>query len=137
MPFINFYKNMEYQEIEFLEYYKVIEVIDKEKNLRVKDKEPLLKKYLEKYSKLKEYFFKKESIYNLSNEIRSLRNYYSHIGFYIKDLPVPTKNPKRYKKINSQWLYDVKRLVKIIAYNEMYEKANIKINELELINYLY
>ncbi len=137
LPFVNFYKNMEYQEIEFLEYYKVIEVIDNEKNLGIKCKEPLLKKYLEKYSKLKKYFFENESIDDLSNEIRSLRNYYSHIGFYIKDLPVPTKNPKRYKKINSQWLYDVKRLVKIIAYNEMYEKANIKINELELINYLY
>ena len=97
----------------------------------------LFKKYLKKYPKLKDYFFKGIDINTLESEIRSLRNYYSHDGFYVENLPIPTDNPKRFKKITVQWLYDVKRLIKIIAYNEIYDKAAITIDELELTNYLY
>lgn len=125
--------------MEFLQYYKVLEVIDYEKQKekgKGKDK-CFLKKYLKKYPKLKDYFFKGIDINTLESEIRSLRNYYSHDGFYVENLPIPTDNPKRFKKITVQWLYDVKRLIKIIAYNEIYDKAAITIDELELTNYLY
>lgn len=139
LPFINFNKEIGYYEMEFLQYYKVLEVIDYEKQKakgKGKDK-CFLKKYLKKYPKLKDYFFKGIDINTLESEIRSLRNYYSHDGFYVENLPISTDNPKRFKKITVQWLYDVKRLIKIIAYNEIYDKAAITIDELELTNYLY
>lgn len=139
LPFINFNKETNYYEMEFLQYYKVLEVIDFEKQKsRNKGKDTcFLKKYLKKYEKLKKYFFKDTDIETLEKEVRSLRNYYSHDGFYVENLPVPTDNPIYFKKIDVQWIYDVKRLVKIIAYNEIYDKANVIIDELELTNYLY
>lgn len=139
LPFFNFNKEVNYSEMEFLQYYKVLEVIDFEKQkLKGKEKDNcFLKKYLKKYSKLKNHFFKGVDVGTLESEIRSLRNYYSHDGFYVEKLPIPTDKPKRYKKIDLQWLYDVKRLVKIIAYNEIYDKANVTIDELDLTNYLY
>lgn len=139
LPFINFNKEINYYEMEFLQYYKVLEIIDFEKQ-KMKDKGKdawFFKKYLKKYEKLKNYFFKDMDIETLEKEVRSLRNYYSHDGFYIENLPVPTDKPIYFKKIEVQWIYDVKRLVKIIAYNEIYDKANIIIDELELTNYLY
>jgi len=139
LPFINFNKDVSSHEIEFLQYYKVLEVIDYEKQKQKgkgKDK-CFLKKYLIKYEKLKDYFFKGIDVETLANEIRSLRNYYSHDGFYVEKLPVPTDRPKYFKTIEVQWLYDVRRLVKIIAYNEIYDKASVTIDELELTNYLY
>lgn len=139
LPFLHFNKEMDFHELEFLQYYKVLEVIDYEKQKKKnKGKDNcFLKKYLKKYSKLKDYFFKNDTIDDLEAEIRSLRNYYSHDGFYVDNLPIPTENPTRYKKIDIQWLYDVKRLVKIIAYLEMYDKSGVVIDELELTNHLY
>lgn len=139
LPFINFNRDINYYEMEFLQYYKVLEVIDFEKQ-KIKEKRKdrrFLRKYLTKYSKLKDYFFKETDVDILESEIRSLRNYYSHDGFYADKLPIPTDKPRYYKNITIQWLYDVKRLVKIIAYNEIYDKANVTIDELELINHLY
>ena len=139
LPFLHFNKGMDFHELEFLQYYKVLEVIDFEKQKKKgKGKNKcFLKKYFKKYPKLKDYFFKNDINDELEEEIRSLRNYYSHEGFYLDNLPIPTENPTRYKKIDIQWLYDVKRLVKIIAYLEMYDKAGVVIDELELINHLY
>lgn len=139
LPFLNFNKGIDFHELEFLQYYKVLEVIDFEKQKKKgkgKDK-CFLKKYFKKYPKLKDHFFKNDINDELEEEVRSLRNYYSHEGFYLDNLPIPTDNPTHYKKIDIQWLYDVKRLVKIIAYLEMYDKAGVVIDELELINHLY
>ncbi len=139
LPFINFNKDIGFNEMEFLQYYKVLEVIDFEKQMKKgKGKDTcFLKKYLKKYSKVKNHFFNSEDINALESEIRSLRNYFSHKGFYVEQLPIPTDKPTRYKKVDIQWIYDIKRLIKIIAYNEIYDKANIAINESELINHLY
>ena len=108
----------------FLQYYKVLEVIDFEKQ-KVKGKEKdkcFLKKYLTKYPKLKDYFFKGVDVNTLESEIRSLRNCYSHDGFCVENLLCFLLTiQKRFKKITVQWLYDVKRLIKIIAYNEIYD----------------
>ncbi len=138
-PFLNFYKKIEFHELEFLQYYKVIEVIDyeKQKNKGKGQDTIFLKKYLKKYSKLKNCFFGDYKEDKLEQEIRSLRNYYSHKGFYVEDLPVPTDKPIRFKRISIEWLYYVKRIVKIIAYLEMYEKAGVSIDELKLTYYLF
>lgn len=140
LPFINFDKEVNYYEIEFLQYYKVLETIDFERqkqNGKSKSKDFLLK-YLKKYDLLKQYFFKNEDIIKIEREIRSLRNYYSHEGFYVEKLPIYVGNKiEYYKDIDYQWIYDVKRFVTILAYIEVYNKAGVKIDELKLINYLY
>ena len=65
-----------------------------------------------------------------------MRNYYSHNGYYISELPIPIFKPIRYKKINNQWLYNVKNFVKVVSYLEIYSLAGIEIDENYLLCYL-
>ena len=114
-------------EIKFLEYYKTIEYIkmleNKEKGKGIGTK--FLLDILSENQSLKKCFFGNQEINNIEEEIRSLRNYYSHTGYYIKDLPIPTKNPKRVKKIDTKWLYNVLDFMKIATYYEMYKYCEI------------
>ena len=63
---------------------------------------------------MKEHFFKDQKEEEIEEEIRSLRNYYSHEGYYIDKLPIPTDNPKRYKEIDYQWIYKTYSIFRII-----------------------
>ena len=130
-PFINYDRNVRSVEIEFLEYYRVLEYTNTESRKKQgMDKNPtFLLDLLEKYKFVKERYFNSQSNIEIEREIRSLRNYYSHNGYYITELPVPTFNPKYYKKIDSQWLYNVKCFIKTIAYLEVYKLANINADE--------
>ena len=67
--------------------------------------------------------------------MRELRNYYSHEGYYLDILPI-TKNKQiiRYKNVNSQWKVDTKNFIKKIAYLEIYNMAEIQIDEKEFIS---
>lgn len=51
-------------------------------------------------------------------EIRALRNYYSHKGYYVHKLPIPTDKPRRYKIIETDWLYNVLNFIKVASYME-------------------
>ena len=136
--FLHFDRPTTSNEILFLEYYRVIEYMHKIKqNKKGKGKNPLfLKDILDKYSDLVKKYFGNDAIETLEEEIRSLRNYYSHYGYYIKILPVPTDNTKYSKNITIDWLYKVKMIMKSIAYLEMYELAGIDINSADLDSYM-
>lgn len=137
-PFINYDRNVRSVEIEFLEYYRVLEYTNTEsrKKQGMDKNSTFLLELLEKYKFVKERYFNSQSNIEIEREIRSLRNYYSHNGYYITELPVPTFNPKYYKKIDSQWLYDVKCFIKTIAYLEVYKLANINVDEKYIMSHI-
>ena len=73
------------------------------------------------------YFFNNQNIEEIE-EIRALRNYYSHTEYYVNILPIPTETPGRHKKIEINWLYNVYKAIKVLAYLEIYSYCGIKIN---------
>lgn len=132
-PFLDYDRSTRSQEILFLEYYKVLEymnILSQKKKGKEKDNRFLLP-LLKKYANVKNEYFQNDAEEVIEEEIRSLRNYYSHYGYYIKQLPVPTdmKKTKYYKDINAQWLFNVKSLIKTISYLELYSLAGVDISE--------
>ena len=129
-PFLEFDIDKTSLEISFLEYYKALEYLEAEKKKSIgKGKNPnFLLNILKEYKEIKEIFFKKQNEDELEEEIRSLRNYYSHEGYYIDKLPIPTNNPNRFKKIDIQWIYNVSKFIKIIAYLEIYKFFGVKVS---------
>ena len=127
-PFWNFDIKHTSLEIVFLEYYKVLEYLHikkQEKNGKKKNKTFLIE-YLKKYEDLRKKFFDKQDIDEIEEERRALRNYYSHEGYYVDELPIPTNKPKRWKKIDYDWLNNVLNFIKTLAYIEIYEACEIK-----------
>ena len=96
-------------EIKFLEYYKALEYIKSKEKLNKKKDKPFLLSILKKYDALRKKYFGDQEEEKIEEEIRSLRNYYTHTGYYIEEdkLPIPNYKPKRYKKVNIKWLYNV------------------------------
>ena len=131
-PFLEFDINQSSLEIQFLEYYKALEYIRfKENEKKGKGKNPtFLIELLKENQDLKKHFFESQDEDEIEEEIRSLRNYYSHTGYYIDNmqLPIPTENPKRHKTIDTKWLYDVLKFVKISAYIEIYKLCGLSID---------
>lgn len=91
---------------------------------------------LKKYQNIKKIYFNDQDDTVIEEEVRSLRNYYSHNGYYIKELAVPTFDPKYYKKVDIQWIYDVKNFIKIVSYLEVYSLAGINVDENKLMYHL-
>jgi len=137
-PFINYNIKLGFHELDFLQYYKVLEVIDFNKQkIKNEDKDKrFLLKYFKKYEQLMNSLFKDYNIKKLEAEIRSLRKYYSHEGFYVELLPVPTDKPRRFLTLDYSWLKKVILLIKTISYLEVYSMADININELEVLQHL-
>lgn len=129
-PFLEFDIKQSSLEIKFLEYYKALEYLDFEKRKKLgKGKNRLfLKDILTSNKDLKENFFHSQDVKEIEEEIRTLRNYYSHEGYYINKLPIPTDKPKRYKDINKDWLYNVLDFIEIASFLEFYKLCNININ---------
>ena len=102
--------------------------------MKSKGKNPtFLIKILKEYKELKEHFFKKQKDEEIEEEIRSLRNYYSHEGYYVEKLPIPTDNAKRYKELDYQWIYNVSKFVKIVAYLELYKLCDIDVKSKDIM----
>lgn len=137
-PFLYYDRKVISNEIQFLEYYRVLEYTDTEmrKKLNKGKNKKFLIDLLKKYPKIKNTYFNGQHNEMVEEEIRSLRNYYSHSGYYIKNLPIPTEKPIRYKKVDFQWLYDVKNFIKAVAYLEVYSLAGIIIDESYIITHL-
>lgn len=137
-PFLYFDRKVTSIEIQFLEYYRVLEYTDSEirKKLNKGKNSTFLIGLLKKFKNIKNVYFKDQDDNIIEEEIRSLRNYYSHNGYFIKELPVPTFTPKYYKNVDVQWLYDVKNFIKVVAYLEIYSLANIKVDEKYLMYHL-
>lgn len=135
-PFLEYDIKESSLEIKFLEYYKALEYIKyKENQKQGKGKNKLfLLEILKENSTLKERFFGKQDNNEIEEEIRALRNFYSHTGYYIDKLPIPTDNPKRYKDIDTKWLYDVLSFIKITAYIEIYKICGIDIEWSKIVN---
>lgn len=70
-------------------------------------------------------------------EIRALRNYYSHKGYYVHKLPIPTDKPRRYKIIETDWLYNVLNFIKVASYMEIYKICDIRINWKNLVHNIW
>ncbi len=139
-PFLEFDTKQTSLEIKFLEYYKALEYIKYKENLKKgKGKNPnFLLEILKDNKSLKERFFETQNESEVEEEIRSLRNYYSHTGYYIENmqLPIPTDNPKRYKNIETKWLYDVFNFVRISAYIEIYKLCGLTVDWNSIMNNL-
>ena len=137
LPFLDFYRNKPSVEIEFLEYYRMLELIAKIKNQELqKGKNQLFTlQLIRKYPYLKKQYFGNQPDEELEEELRELRNYYSHEGYYLDILPI-TKNKQiiRYKNVNSQWKVDTKNFIKKLAYLEIYNMSGIQIDEKEFIS---
>jgi hypothetical protein len=84
---------------------------------------------IKKYPFLKNKYFGNKSDEDIGDEIRSLRNYYSHSGYYVDNLPIPTEKPKRYMNIDVQWKFDVKSFTKLVSYLEIYSVVGIIVDE--------
>lgn len=124
-------------EVKFLEYYKTLEYIKlKENEKKGKGKNhTFLKEILKENLTLKEKFFGTQNEDEIEEEIRSLRNYYSHTGYYIDkmQLPIPNESPNRYKNIDSKWLYDVFDFLKVSTYVEIYKLCRLPIDWNDII----
>lgn len=138
-PFLEYNRNNSL-EINFLEYYKVLEYLNlKTQEIKNKGKN---NNFLEKvFNENKELI---KSIFNINDSeiktftqtIQSLRNYYSHEGYYLKELPVPTKNPKKYIPIDITWLNNVYILIKKLSYIEIYKYCNCEISKKDIVRIL-
>ena len=129
-PFIK-YDIKPFFEIKFLEYYKTLEYIklkESEKINKMKNKQFLLD-ILNKDEKLKDEFFGNQESTEIEEEIRGLRNYYTHTGYYIDndEIPIPTNNPKRYKKVDDKWLYKVLKYIITVTEIELYNLCGINL----------
>lgn len=134
-PFWEFDIKQTSLEIKFLEYYKILEYLDYEKRKKLgkgKNK-TFLKEFLNENKDLKERFFGTQDITEIEEEIRALRNYYSHEGYYVHKLPIPTDKPRRYKNIEPDWLYNVLNFIKIASYMEIYKFCGLKIDWKNLV----
>lgn len=139
LPIMNYDSKFESVETAFLEYYKVLEHIHiKEQEAKGKGKDTcFIVQLLRRYSNLKQLIFGHQSEKELGDEIRSLRNYYAHTGFYVKDLPIKKSNVVvRYKTIDHKWLYDVLKFVKTTAYLEIYRLCEINANSNMIVHEL-
>lgn len=131
-PFIE-YDIKPFFEIKFLEYYRALEYIkakEKEKEkLNKKKGKPFLLDILNKDEKLKDKFFGNQESTEIEKEIRGLRNYYTHTGYYIDNdqIPIPTKAPKRYKKVDDEWLDKVLEYIITVTEIELYNLCGINL----------
>lgn len=134
-PFLEYDIEKTSLEISFLEYYRALEYLEAQKQkMKGKGKNPtFLIKILKEYKEQKEHFFKKQKDEEIEEEIRSLRNYYSHEGYYMEKLPIPTDNPKRYKELDFQWIYNVSKFVKIVSYLELYRLCDIDVKSKDIM----
>lgn len=136
-PFLEFDAKQSILEVKFLEYYKTLEYIKlKENEKKGKGKNhTFLKEILKENLTLKEKFFGTQNEDEIEEEIRSLRNYYSHTGYYIDkmQLPIPNESPNRYKNIDSKWLYDVFDFLKVSTYVEIYKLCGLSIDWNDII----
>lgn len=137
-PFLEFDSKQTSLEIKFLEYYKALEYIEYKENLKKgKGKNPtFLVQVLKNNHDLKQRFFGNQAEKDIEEEIRSLRNFYSHTGYYLKELPIPTNKPKRIKVIDTKWLYDVLEYLKVQTYIEFYKICGINADWDKIINNL-
>ena len=132
LPFLDFYRNKPSVEIEFLEYYRMLELIEKNKKQKLNKRKNnlFILELIKKYQYLKKQYFANKSDEEIEEELRSLRNYYSHEGYYLESLPiVRNKRIVRLKNVDVQWKLDTKNFVKKIAYLEIYAMAGIQIDE--------
>ena len=109
-------------EIKFLEYYKTLEYIkakESEKINKIKNKKFLLD-ILNKDEKLKDKFFGNQESTKIEEEIRGLRNYYTHTGYYIDD-------DQRYKKVDDEWLDKVLEYIITVTEIELYNLCGINL----------
>lgn len=127
LPFIDFEIERRKTPIEFLENYRTLEYIKKIENKDAnKGKNTnFLIEVLEEYSELKKEIFREKENKELEEEIRSLRNYFSHEGYYISELSIPTKNPKRKIDVTYEWFEKIYYFIDIILYIEMYKKCGV------------
>lgn len=131
-PFLEYDIKQSSVEIDFLEHFKVLEYIKAKENFKKgKGKNPtFLLEILKENKLLKEEYFGNQEESEIEEEIRSLRNHYSHEGYYIDDmkLPIPTDKPKRYKIVDYKWLDNVLKYIKISAYLELYKLCELTID---------
>lgn len=141
-PFLNYDRTSTSLEIQFLEYYRVLEfmnILSQKKKKKGKNNTFLLP-LIKKYSVLKNRYFPNDKEEIIEEEIRNLRNHYSHYGYYIKELRIPTdtKEPLKYlKTITYQWIYDVMMFIKTLAYLELYSISNITVLEKDIMYDIY
>lgn len=137
-PFLNYDRPKISMEIHFLEYYRVLEfmnIISQKKKKKGKN-DMFLLPLIKKYSELTNKYFPNCTEEVIEEEIRNLRNYYSHYGYYIKKLRIPTdenKPLKYFKSIDSQWIYNATMFLKSLAYLEIYLISDISILEKDII----
>lgn len=137
-PFIEYDRKGISLEISFLEYYRVLEYLNlvKQKS-KGKGKNPnFMKDILKNNKELVKLILKQDYSDEIEEEIRALRNYYSHEGYYIDKLPIPTEKPVRYKEINNQWLNNIYKIIKTLSYLEIYKLCGFNISYDEIIYYI-
>lgn len=120
-------------EIQFLEYYRTLEYLDFKRQMeKGKGKRSdFINYYIEKYIKIVESLFKYENNTEVSNNMRSLRNYYSHEGYFFRGLPVPERKPKRTRLNKNCFKLEMYRLIKAIVHLEIYEECDVKIKNIQ------
>lgn len=135
-PFLQYDRVPASVEIRFLEYYRVLEFMDtlNQREKRMGKSNRFLLRIVKKYSNLKQRYFPNDCDDAVEEEIRSLRNYYSHNGYYIDTLPIPAHKPKCYKDVDVGWLLDVAAYIRLVAYLELYSLAGIAVDENEIMH---
>ena len=134
-PFINFNKSSTLLDVSFSEYYRALEFMYKHEKGDYRETF-ILKFYIADYPKIKKYYYKNVSAKILEENLRNLRNYFVHYGYYIKYLPIPSeriKNPTRRVKINHAFLYTAQKFLKTLSYAKLFKVCGIDFDENDLI----
>ena len=114
-PFWKFDVKQTSLEIKFLEYYKTLEYLyyEKQKKLGKGKNKTFLKKILTDNKERRESLFDNQNIEEIEEEIRALRNYYSHEGSYLE--------------VKAEWLYNVLEFMKLVSFMEIYKVCGINV----------
>ena len=122
-------------EISILEFYRFLEYNYKKKimpgldspfNKEYKD-EDMLKYYINKKTdNISKLFSEFKKLENLGLEIETLRNHYTHDGYYIPKGKLKIKKVKYIKEIDIDYLIKIKKILKVLSYLEIYELLSIQ-----------
>ncbi len=135
-PILRF-EHKSFVELHFLEYYRALEYMVKNGTDNMQKK--VLEPFIEKYPDIVDFYYKNKDHVEIEEELRNLRNYYSHTGYIIDNLRIPTdlaKPERRNIVVTPSFIFTAKEFVKACFFKEFYDRCNVDISENHIINYL-
>jgi len=134
--FIRFTDTPSYLEVAFTEYYRTLEFVYRRKTNNYKT-DKILPTYIKRYNDIFRRIYPNDNPMVIENELKNLRNFFVHYGYFVKKLPIPTRkihNPDRWVDVDINYIARASKLVKVFAFLSIYESAGIEFDQNEMFN---